>query len=507
MNRTKQKLPQTFPGFQKVLVVDDDPVICEFMKELLSESFEVSVVSSGLSALDVLHFERPDIIFVDIVLPDMDGRELCRAIRRMDGLESVYLTVFSGILAEETLDIREMEADAFVAKGPITKMAESIHDVLNNPAEVRSKCLNGGIVGIEGVFPRKMTTELLGSQRRCKLLIQSLSQGVVEISRDGRILFINARAASFVGRTESTLLGTSFESLFKEDDHLKIWELLNEPESQTKEPVEYPLVRLNGRVLTIERLPLLNDRGTQTLILTDVTRRMKEQESFKNGEDRLKRIIEHFSDAVILADEEGIVRFVNPAAIRLFGRNAEDFVGSHFGFPLMADETSELDILAGDGTIKVGEMRTVEIPWQGEKSCLASIRDITARKQMEEDLKEANRKILEQQQKLIEEERLKVLLQMSGATAHELNQPLSVLLGNIDLIRLASKDAREMERCLGEIEQSGEESPVPSKRFKIFGIMKPNPMGARGRLSISTRKSISFPLKIRMRILKRLSRR
>ena len=64
-------------------------------------------------------------------------------------------------------------------------------------------------------------------------------------------------------------------------------------------------------------------------------------------------------------------------------------------------------------------------------------------------------KILEQQEELLEEERLKVLLQMSGATAHELNQPLTVLLANIELMRIAEADSREMALCMDEIEGAG----------------------------------------------------
>jgi len=53
-----------------------------------------------------------------------------------------------------------------------------------------------------------------------------------------------------------------------------------------------------------------------------------------------------------------------------------------------------------------------------------------------EELKDSNQKVLEQQRSVIEEERLKILLQLSGATAHELNQPLTYLLGNIELLNL-----------------------------------------------------------------------
>jgi two-component system cell cycle response regulator len=52
------------------------------------------------------------------------------------------------------------------------------------------------------------------------------------------------------------------------------------------------------------------------------------------------------------------------------------------------------------------------------------------------ELRDANRKVLDQQKSIIEEERLKVLLQLSGATAHELNQPLMGLLGTVDLIKM-----------------------------------------------------------------------
>ena len=118
------------------------------------------------------------------------------------------------------------------------------------------------------------------------------------------------------------------------------------------------------------------------------------------GEDRFWHIINRLSDAIILADAEGIVRMVNPTAEKLFGRGKDEFIGSSFGFPLTAGETSELEIIGKDGTSKVGEMRTVKIQWENQEACLAAIRDITVRKKIEEDLRIANEKILEQQEAL-----------------------------------------------------------------------------------------------------------
>jgi two-component system cell cycle response regulator len=74
-------------------------------------------------------------------------------------------------------------------------------------------------------------------------------------------------------------------------------------------------------------------------------------------------------------------------------------------------------------------------------------------KQTVEELKKANQKILEQQKSVIEEERLKVLLQISGATAHELNQPLAALLGNIELMRMRKDNP---EKIIDTIERAGQ---------------------------------------------------
>ena len=85
---------------------------------------------------------------------------------------------------------------------------------------------------------------------------------------------------------------------------------------------------------------------------------------------------------------------------------------------------------------------------------------------MIDGLRSANRKIIEQQSALIEEERLKVLLQMAGATAHELNQPLTGLLGTIELIRLDRNDPDKLDRHLMRIEEAGNRISAIVKRMQ-----------------------------------------
>jgi len=71
------------------------------------------------------------------------------------------------------------------------------------------------------------------------------------------------------------------------------------------------------------------------------------------------------------------------------------------------------------------------------------------------ELKKTNRTILEQQKSVIEEERLKVLLQMAGATAHELNQPLMGLLGYVDMIKIHKDNPEKLANYIEKIQEIG----------------------------------------------------
>ena len=112
---------------KNVLVVDNNPVILKSMTNLLEKKgCQVQVADDGLTALDILESYVPDVIFVDLVMPNISGDKLCRIIRRMPELKGVYLVILSAISAEEEVDIIEFGANACIAKGPFNKMAQHI---------------------------------------------------------------------------------------------------------------------------------------------------------------------------------------------------------------------------------------------------------------------------------------------------------------------------------------------------------------------------------------------
>lgn len=83
-----------------------------------------------------------------------------------------------------------------------------------------------------------------------------------------------------------------------------------------------------------------------------------------------------------------------------------------------------------------------------------AVEEVSLRKEAEEQLREANKSLLEHQDVKLKQERLKVLLEMAGATAHELNQPLMTLLGTIELIHMTQNLPETMTNHFNNIEKS-----------------------------------------------------
>jgi signal transduction histidine kinase len=98
----------------------------------------------------------------------------------------------------------------------------------------------------------------------------------------------------------------------------------------------------------------------------------------------VQTIVERVADGLLLVDTSGSIKFANPAAVALFGRSAAELVGTEFGFPIVAGETTEIDLVRLGGTLVTAELRVTDVPWEGRSARLISLRDITARKEAEQ---------------------------------------------------------------------------------------------------------------------------
>ena len=169
-------------------------------------------------------------------------------------------------------------------------------------------------------------------------------------------------------------------------------------------------------------------------------------------ESRFKNILTRNVDGVMVVDDEGVLRFLNPAAENMLGRKAEDLFGHQVGFPLVIGEATEVDIFRGGSDSAVAEMRVVATEWDGQPARLASLRDVTERIR----LSEQNTALLQKEQALRKqlEEASKTKDEFIATVSHELRTPLSAVLAWTKILQRAKFDAATISKGLAVIERN-----------------------------------------------------
>lgn len=105
---------------EKILVVDDDSNICELIRLYLEkEGYTVKIVNDGVSAVNAFKQENPDLMLLDIMLPKLDGWQVCREIRKFSDKPIIMLTA-KGETFDKVLGL-ELGADDYMTKPFDTK--------------------------------------------------------------------------------------------------------------------------------------------------------------------------------------------------------------------------------------------------------------------------------------------------------------------------------------------------------------------------------------------------
>ena len=105
---------------EKILVVDDDLNICELLRLYLTkEGYNVVIANDGVSAVTMFQEESPNLVLLDIMLPKLDGWQVCREIRKFSETPIIMLTA-KGEVFDRVLGL-ELGADDYVVKPFDTK--------------------------------------------------------------------------------------------------------------------------------------------------------------------------------------------------------------------------------------------------------------------------------------------------------------------------------------------------------------------------------------------------
>ena len=92
-------------GKRKALIVDDDEELVELIRDVLDSDgrFEVRVADNGFDAGMMVKEYRPDILVLDVMLPDINGKEVCQRVRKDSTLEDVKIICISGMVEKDKI--------------------------------------------------------------------------------------------------------------------------------------------------------------------------------------------------------------------------------------------------------------------------------------------------------------------------------------------------------------------------------------------------------------------
>jgi len=258
---------------KRVLVVDNDRFCVELLGDILSQAgCQVSKAYDGMEALEIVQAELPDVVFLDIVMPKIDGDRLFYYIRNHPRTCHIPIVIVSGTLAEDPGEVLGMKADAYVAKGRRDEFQRNILTALQRIERGGSET-DQEILGLENLVPRHKVKELLGLRRFSQMVLRTIAEGIAQVDGRQRILFVNRACLEMICRPELELMGLPVADILTADHRATLDEAIARFVGAPDEPSAPVTLQHREKVLCIT-FAWINPSETGQgffMILRDVT--------------------------------------------------------------------------------------------------------------------------------------------------------------------------------------------------------------------------------------------
>jgi len=426
---------------KKILVVDNDPILLKLMTRLLEkEGHQVMVEEDGLKALDTLKTYTPDVIIIDLIMPIIDGRMLCKIIGGIKKLKNARVIILSAIAAEERTDFSQLGIYASIAKGPFSTTGQHVIDVINQIDREPAPALAKETIGVDGVYARSITKELLVANRHFEMILEKMSEGVVGINSEGRIIYANPSFFSLLGLSGYELYGSYFVDLFGGEDRMRVTKLLDHNDGKTHTITENSPLCLNEHLVTLDFLPIKEHQFSR-IIVNDVTERKRVEKELRSDKEKFRVLVEGSPLGISLIDGSGHYNYINPRFIEIFGytladiptgaewfvkayplKEYRDQVISDWGNDLKKSGPAEsrhrtFTVRCKDGSDKLILFRPTKLE-NGDQFVIYE--DITEKNRLEAQLQQA--------------QKMEAIGTLAGGIAHDFNNLMMAVLGNVSLM-------------------------------------------------------------------------
>ena len=389
-----------------ILNVDDQEAGRYAVTRILQNyGYEVLEASSGREALRVVFQEYPDLVVLDVNLPDLNGFEVCKKIKSDNRTSHIPVIHLSATYVETQHRIEGLEEGA---DGYLVQPVDPRELAANVRAYLRIK---------------DMEETLRESEKRYRMVAEISGQAVYDLSWETGLMEWSGNVEEITGYTAEELRHKKvddWEELVHPAD--RSW-VVEQKKSVTKNPRwyqnEYRMQKKDGTYIYVEdQGDFLYDKGGSAarLIgsLKDITCRKRAEEKLRASEKKYRSLVQQSAEMIYLHDEEGRIVEINEAAIKRIGYTKEE-LSNMTVFDLHPDTSQRENIIdqwknfavgesiiveaehqCKDGSVFPTEVNTGKVEIGGREYILALVRDITERKKFEEQIydREASLRLL-----------------------------------------------------------------------------------------------------------------
>jgi len=263
----------------KILVVDDELLNVELMRAYLSNDYDVITAYNGKDALEKVKTDEPDIILLDVMMPDMDGYEVCRVIRHDYQIDFIPIVMITALTSREDHQKGiEAGADEFLKK-PVGKFE-----------------LDRKISSLLRI--KQQHDALLMDRNKAYEYLDYVGVLIAVLDRDFNLVHLNKKGSEFLGYKKDKILNKNWINSFVPENYSSsvrgTYGDLLRGSAKVHEYHEYPLIISNGeeRLFLWYDSLLLDGKGNFSGILIsgeDITDRRKAQVQLHEYAHQLER--------------------------------------------------------------------------------------------------------------------------------------------------------------------------------------------------------------------------